>query len=135
MQSRIAIGSGGLWGKGFGRGTQGGGRFLPEARTDFAFAVVAEEQGLAGVAALFAAFGLFWWRLIRAGTYAMHNFGRIFIFGFLLLTAIQFFVNVGMNLGLAPVVGIPLPLISYGGSSLLATFIGIALVLSVRQLR
>lgn len=131
LQSRVAVGSGGLWGKGFGNGTQGSGRFLPEARTDFAFAVVAEEQGLAGVGALLIAFLLFWWRLIRVGSYAMHNFGRIFIFGFSLLTAIQFFLNIGMNMGLAPVVGIPLPFVSYGGSHLTAEFFGLGMVLAI----
>jgi rod shape determining protein RodA len=131
IQSRVAIGSGGFWGKGFGEGSQGAGRFLPESSTDFIFAVIAEEQGLLGVAALFTFFGMLWWRLIWGGRRAGHNFARIVLFGAAWLLVLHFAINVGMNLGLLPVIGLPLPFVSYGGSHVLAEFILVGICLAL----
>lgn len=131
LQSRVAVGSGGLWGKGFGEGSQGTLRFLPEAPTDFIFAVISEEGGLVGVFMLSALFLLLWYRTLRVGLAAQHNFGRLVAFGFMLLTTVHFFINAGMNVGLLPVVGLPLPFVSYGGSHILAEFIGLGIVLAI----
>lgn len=131
IQAQVAIGSGGLWGKGFGEGTQGGKRFLPEAATDFIFAAIAEEQGLFGISVLLTLFGVLWWRLMRLGARAAHNFGRIFIFGYAWLLTIEVFINAGMNVGLFPVVGLPLPFVSYGGSHLLSEFAGLGIVMAI----
>ncbi|MDP3963165.1 MAG: FtsW/RodA/SpoVE family cell cycle protein [bacterium] len=131
IQAKAAIGSGGLFGKGFGQGTQGGRRFLPEASTDFIFAVVAEEQGLAGMVMVLGLFAVVWYRVVKIGSAATHNFARIFAFGYAWLIAIHFFVNVGMNTGLFPVVGLPLPFVSYGGSHIISEFIGLGMVLAI----
>ena len=131
LQSQVAIGSGGFWGKGVGAGSQGANRFLPEAPTDFILAFIVEERGLLAVFMLFACFGVLWYRSLRIGIASRHNFGLLFAFGFVLLTAIHFFMNAGMQTGLLPVVGIPLPLVSYGGSHILASFIGLGVLLAL----
>lgn len=122
IQSLIAIGGGGVWGKGLGRGTQVQLGFLPEAHTDFIFSSFAEEWGLLGIIFLFLLYFIIIWRLTRIITKSKNNFSLLFIFGFLILLTSQFFINIGMNIGLLPITGISLPLFSYGGSGLLLFF-------------
>ena len=131
-QSKIAIGSGGVFGQGIGRGSQTQYGFLPEPQTDFIFAAIAEEFGLAGVAALFALFSVLFWRIMRAAVVSKTNFPRLFASGLGILIAVQFSVNIGMNLGVFPVVGIPLPLVSYGGSSLIAIFAALGILQNIK---
>jgi len=131
IQSKIAIGSGGLWGKGFMKSTQARLRFLPEQQTDFIFSVFVEEWGFAGSLVLFAGYLLLiFWALNIAGR-AKDRFGMITCLGVALFLSLHVVINVGMCLGLLPVVGIPLPLFSYGGSFLLVVFLGIGLLLNV----
>lgn len=121
IQSIIAVGSGGFFGKGLGHGTQSHLRFLPERHTDFIFASLAEELGLLGGCAVVAVLSFLMYRLLSIGARTDNSTNRMIcagIFGFL---AFQTFVNIGMNIGIAPVTGITLPLISYGGSSAIAT--------------
>ncbi|MBI2484789.1 rod shape-determining protein RodA [Candidatus Uhrbacteria bacterium] len=118
-QAMIAVGSGQWFGRGLGFGSQSQLRFIPEAHTDFVAAVVAEELGFVGLTLLCAAFALLFWRLLRLASRAPDDFLRLFLLGTTAVLFIQFFVNVGMNLGLLPVTGITLPFVSYGGSSLI----------------
>ncbi len=130
-QSVVAIGSGGLGGKGLLNGPQTQLGFLPERHTDFVFAVVAEELGFAGGATLVALFGAILARILRAGRRAADPFGALCcagVFGFVAFQSVQ---NIAMTLHLAPVVGIPLPFVSYGGSSMLTSFLAIGLVQAV----
>lgn len=132
IQANIAVGAGGFWGRGFGEGSQSGNKFLPESSTDFIFAAAAEEYGFFGTMAIFALFAALWYRVLGVGYYAMHNFGRLFAFGFALLIATHFFITAGMNLGMLPVIGLPLPFLSYGGSHLLASFLGLGILLAIQ---
>lgn len=132
-QAKIAIGSGGIFGYGFGKGSQTQLGFLPEPQTDFTFAVIAEEFGLLGVTILFLLFFLLLWRIIKIGILANNNFARFFSLGFAISLLIQIFINIGMNLGILPIIGIPLVLISYGGSNLITTFIGFGILQSIRS--
>lgn len=132
-QSKIAIGSGGLFGQGIGKGGQTQYGFLPESQTDFIFAAIAEESGLAGVSAVLILFSILIWRLIKIAFSATTNFPRLFGIGLSILLASQLFVNVGMNLGIVPVIGIPLPLVSYGGSGLIAVFIGLGIAQNMKS--
>ncbi len=131
-QSKIAIGSGGLLGQGFGKGSQTQYGFLTEPQTDFIFASIAEEFGLLGVFILFLLFSFFIWRIFRIGLYASNNFSRFFSIGFAVLIFSQVFINIGVNLGILPIIGISLPLVSYGGSSLLMIFIGLGVLQSIK---
>lgn len=130
-QSKIAIGSGGFLGKGLGRGTQGQFNFLPEKHTDFIFAAIAEEWGLIGVVFLFAAYLMFFWRLMKLIFASGNNFFRLFIAGFGVMIFAQVLINVGMNLGLLPIAGISLPFVSYGGSNLLINFIALGIIQNI----
>lgn len=130
-QSMIAIGSGGIWGKGLGMGTQSQEGFLPESTTDFIFAAIAEELGLVGALFLLFLFGIFFWRLFHISTEAQNNFGRFIVVGISLVFISEIFINIGMTMGLFPVTGIPLPLVSYGGSALITSFIMLGLVQSI----
>jgi rod shape determining protein RodA len=130
-QAKIAIGSGGIWGAGIGSGSQTRYGFLPEAKTDFIFAAIAEEMGFVGVSILFLLFFILVWRILRIIFQSTDNFSRIICSGFLIMVISQVFINIGMNQGLLPIVGIPLPLVSYGGSSLIFTFIGLGLIQSI----
>lgn len=130
-QAQIAIGSGGLLGQGLGRGSQTQLGFLPESQTDFIFAAIAEELGLIGITLLLFLFSILLWRIIKIALKAQTNFSRLFAAGFSLVLISQIFIHIGMNLGILPIVGIPLPLISYGGSSLLATLIGLGILQSM----
>jgi rod shape determining protein RodA len=130
-QASIAIGSGGLWGKGLFQGTQSQLRYLPVRHTDFVFAVLSEELGFAGALVLFAAYAVLFLRLLRIVIIAQDAFGRLLTTGVLAMILFQFSVNVGMNLGLLPVAGLPLPLVSYGPAALLTTMTGIGLAENV----
>ena len=131
-QSKIAIGSGGLLGKGIGKGSQTQYGFLPEPQTDFIFPVLAEETGFLGVSIFFFAFLLLILRIVKIALNSQNNFARLFASGFAFLLFFQSFVNIGMSLGLLPIIGIPLPLVSYGGSQLLAFYIGLGLLESIK---
>jgi rod shape determining protein RodA len=130
-QALIAIGSGGFWGKGLGQGTQSQLRYLPVRHTDFIFSVLAEELGFAGVMFLFALYLVLFLRLIRIILIAPDLFGKLLVTGTLAMILFQMTVNVGMNLGMLPVAGLPLPFISYGPNALLATMIGIGIAENV----
>lgn len=131
-QSIIAIGSGGIWGKGIGKGTQSSLGFLPEGHTDFIFAVIAEQVGFAGVLFLIILFMLLIYRILKTGWLANNNFSRLFSVGFSIVLFFQIGINIGMNMGLLPVVGIPLPFLSYGGSATIINFLGLGILQSIR---
>lgn len=131
IQSTIAIGSGGLLGRGFGRGTQSHLQFLPVFWTDFIFASFAEEWGFIGVLILVFLFLILFISIIQVAVKTKDSFGSLVSIGVFIVFFLQFFVNVGMNLGIMPVTGIPLPLVSYGGSSLLSSAFLLGLVQSV----
>mgnify|MGYP001037572141 CR=1 FL=1 len=136
-QSKIAIGSGGLWGKGFLEGTQIKYGFVPERHTDFIFCTVGEEWGFAGAAVILSLLCLLILRLMRMGERQEEPFGRIYCYSVAAILLFHVLVNVGMTVGLMPVMGIPLPFMSYGGSSLIAftilLFIAVRLDASTRQ--
>lgn len=127
-QAMIAVGSGGLTGKGVGFGSQSQLKFLPEAQKDFIFAVIAEELGLLGVLLILGFYSLFFFRCIAALKNINNDFGIYFIIGAAGLIFIQMFINIGMNMGIMPVVGLPLPFVSYGGSSLLSLLILVGVI-------
>ncbi|MEO8065803.1 MAG: rod shape-determining protein RodA [Candidatus Doudnabacteria bacterium] len=131
LQSIIAVGSGSFTGRGVGRGLQSQLKFLPERQTDFIFASTAEELGLFGSLFILGMFGILLFRLIRAMQYARDNFGMYLTLGIFFMLLTQILINVGMNIGLLPVTGIPLPLLSYGGSSLITTMAALGLAQSV----
>lgn len=132
-QSTVAIGSGELFGKGIGYGTQSKLLFLPEYETDFIFAAFAEEWGLFGVLLLFSLFGVVVWRLLKHAADGASNFERLFAAGVCVLFVAHFFVHIGMNIGLLPVTGTTIPFLSYGGSHLLTEFIAIGMVMGMRR--
>jgi rod shape determining protein RodA len=134
-QSKIAIGSGGLAGKGLGKGPQTNLSYVPEQHTDFIFTVVGEELGFFGSSLLLVLFGIVVWRTWRAAALSKDLFGTLVCVGVLSMLVFQVFENAGMTMGIMPITGIPLPLFSYGGSSVIATFIGIGLVLNVHMRR
>lgn len=131
-QAKIAIGSGGILGKGFGRGSQTQYGFLPLPQTDFIFAAFSEEFGLVGVTMLLFLFSILIWRISKIAVSAQANFSRLFASGVSIVLISQIFIHIGMNLGLLPIIGISLPLVSYGGSSLIATFIGLGILQSIK---
>jgi rod shape determining protein RodA len=133
QQARIAIGSGGLLGKGLFHGTQTQGRFIPEQQTDFVFTVAGEELGLVGGAGIIAALGVVLWRGLRIAQNATDGFGRLVAAGVVSWFAFQSFVNIGMTLGIMPVTGLPLPFVSYGGSSMFANLMAVGLLLNVHM--
>ncbi len=130
IQSKIAVGSGGLFGKGFLKGTQGYLEFLPEKHTDFIFTLFSEEFGFLGSLVLLLIYAIIIFRVVRIGYQSRSFFGRLFCFGFASAIFIYISVNMCMVLGLLPIVGSPLPIMSYGGSSMLATMIGFSIVMS-----
>ena len=132
IQSKIAIGSGGLSGKGFLKGTQGYLEFLPEKHTDFIFTLFSEEHGFIGSLTLLFIYGVIIYRVIDIGKNARSFFGKLFCFGFASSIFVFITVNMSMVLGLLPIVGSPLPIMSYGGSSMLATMIGFSIVMSTK---
>ena len=132
IQSKIAIGSGGLEGKGFLKGTQSYLDFLPEKHTDFIFTLFSEEFGFLGSIVLLLIYSIIIIRIIRIGAISRSNFAKLFCFGFAFAIFIYIVVNLSMVLGLVPIVGSPLPIMSYGGSSMLATMIGFGIVMSAK---
>ncbi len=133
FQSTIAVGSGQWFGKGIGYGTQSRLEFLPEYETDFIFAAFAEEWGFVGVIIIFALYGLIIWRLVQSAILSASNFESLFAIGVALIFGAHFFVHVGMNMGLLPVTGLPLPFMSYGGSHLVVEFLGLGMVMGMRR--
>jgi len=131
IQSMIAIGSGGLFGKGFLEGTQVRLHFLPEQHTDFIFSVLAEEFGLLGVAILLILYGLLIARMLSIASHAHTRFGSLLVTGISAIFLLYAFVNIGMVSGILPVVGVPLPFISYGGSALLTMVTALGIVMRV----
>ncbi len=131
IQSKIAVGSGLLWGKGLFAGTQGVLRFVPEHHTDFIFSVVGEELGFVGSVALLGLFLLWLVRGVRVATVARDRFGALAAVGIVSMVAFHVFVNVGMTVGMMPITGIPLPFISYGGSALMTMIWATALLLNI----
>jgi rod shape determining protein RodA len=134
-QSKIAVGSGGWTGKGLFAGTQSQLNFLPAKHTDFVLAVVAEELGFVGSAVVVGLFYFLFWRGIRGARASQDRLGSCICLLVVAWLAGQFFVNVGMVLGVLPTIGVPLPLMSYGGSALMAAFAGVALVVNVQSRR
>ena len=134
-QAEIAIGSGGLTGVGFLKGSQTNLDYVPEQHTDFVFTVVGEEFGFAGAAVLLSLYGLLLWRAFRVAMLSRDPFGSYLAAGIASMLALQMFVNVGMNVGIMPITGIPLPFVSYGGSSLLLNFAAVGLLLNVHMRR
>ncbi len=132
QQSKIAIGSGGLFGQGIGKGSQTQYGFLPESQTDFIFSALAEETGLIGVLALLFIFSVFFWRIFKIALNAKTNFGRLFAVGLAINLILQIFIHIGMNLGILPIVGISLPLVSYGGTNLITVFIGLGILQNIK---
>ncbi len=128
IQSRVAIGSGGWFGKGFTEGTQKRLAFLPEQHTDFIFSVVGEEWGFLGVTLVLLAFGLIFWRLVRIAERSSDPFASLVPFGLFGSWFAHVLVNVGMTVGIMPITGIPLPFVSYGGSFLLVNLLAMAIV-------
>lgn len=134
-QSKVAIGSGQFLGKGYLQGTQGPFRFLPEKHTDFIFSVFAEEWGFAGSVVLLIVYLALILRGLDTARKAKDEFGSLLAMGISFMFAIYFFVNVGMTLGIMPVVGIPLPFMSYGGTSLIANFVAAGVLINIRTRR
>lgn len=134
-QTKITIGSGKIFGEGLGKGSQVQYGFLPEPHTDFIFSVIAQEWGLAGISVFFAAYITLIWRILKIAIQSDSNFPRLFAVGFAIILITQFTINIGMNLSLLPVVGIYLPFVSYGGSGLIANFVSLGILQSIKVRR
>ena len=132
IQSKIAVGSGGFYGKGYLKGTQAYLEFLPEKHTDFIFTLFSEEFGFIGSLILLTIYAFIIYRVIKIGSESRSFFGRLFCYGFASSIFIYITVNMSMVLGLLPIVGSPLPIMSYGGSSMMATMLGFGIVMSVK---
>jgi rod shape determining protein RodA len=129
-QSKVAIGSGQLTGRG-DKATQTRLDFVPERHTDFIFAVIGERYGFVGAAFVLSLYALLFWRALRITTLSKNSYGTLVAGGIAVALLFQTFVNVGMNLGIMPITGIPLPLMSYGGSSVVATFLAVGVLQSI----
>jgi rod shape determining protein RodA len=132
IQSKIALGSGGLWGKGFLQGTQGHLDFLPEKQTDFIFTMIGEEFGLVGAIAVITLLLLITWGALLIGLRCKHQYGRLVAFGIACNFFLYCFVNIAMVMGVIPVGGVPLPLISHGGSAMITTMVAFGILMSVQ---
>jgi len=135
IQSMVAVGSGQLFGKGFGHGSQSQLNFLPEKHTDFIFAVISEEMGFFGSAIIFILFGFLFYRMKETARLARDNLGYLITVGVMTMIFLQMFINIGMNVGIMPVAGVPLPLLSYGGSSLVVTLAALGIVQNIYSKR
>jgi len=133
FQSTIAVGAGGIMGKGLGFGTQSRLKFLPQPQADFVFAAYAEEWGLVGSFLILLLYGLVIWRILYRATLGAYNFETLFGMGIAIFFMSHILINIGMNLGLMPVTGIPLPFMSYGGSHLLFEFAGLGILMSMNR--
>lgn len=134
IQSTIAVGSGQIFGRGLGSGTQSRLQFLPEFRTDFIFAAISEELGLVGALVILGLYGYLIFYLLKISRHTGDSFGCLIIYGVVTMILFQGFVNIGMNVGILPIAGITLPLVSYGGSSLIVTLICLGLSASVANM-
>jgi rod shape determining protein RodA len=132
-QAKIAIGSGGIFGQGLFKGSQTQYGFLPEPQTDFIFSVIAEETGLIGVSVLLMLFLVLIWRIFKIAVNSQSNFPRLFSIGLIIILISQIFINIGMNLGILPIIGISLPLVSYGGSNLIAILAGLGIIQNIKN--
>ena len=132
IQSKIAVGSGGIFGKGFLQGSQSYLDYLPEKHTDFIFTLFSEEFGFLGSLILLIIYALIIYRISKIGSNSRNNFARLFCFGFAAAFFVYVTVNMSMVLGLLPIVGAPLPIMSYGGSSMLAIMTGLGIVMSCK---
>ncbi len=132
IQSMIAVGSGQVWGKGLGYGSQTHLHFLPEAETDFIFAAFAEEWGFAGVLIMLTILFIVLWRSIAISQSSADNFSRLYALGFAAYVFVQSFIHIGMNMGVLPITGITLPFVSYGGSSLVTLLIGVGILQNIK---
>ena len=132
IQSKIAVGSGGIAGKGFLKGSQSYLDYLPEKQTDFIFTLFSEEFGFVGSVMLLIIYALIIYRIFLIGNDSRNNFSRLFCFGFAAAFFIFVTVNMSMVLGLLPIVGAPLPIMSYGGSSMLSIMMGLGIVMSCK---
>ena len=132
IQSKIAVGSGGLFGKGFLKGTQSYLEFLPEKHTDFIFTLFSEEFGFFGSVLLLLIYAVIIYRVIKIGIISRSYFAKLFCYSFGASLFVYIVINMSMVLGLLPIVGSPLPIMSYGGSSMLATMIGFGIVMSAK---
>lgn len=135
IQSQIGIGSGGILGKGFCKGTQVAGGFIPESHTDFIFAVVGEEWGFIGAVFLLALYGILIYKIVNIAKTSKDLFGSIVCIGVVSTLMFSILQNIGMTIGVAPITGITLPYMSYGGSSLISNFMGLAMVLNIGMRR
>lgn len=135
QQAQIAIGAGGLFGRGYLNGTQTNLDFVPEQHTDFVFTVVGEELGFVGATVLLALYAVLLWRGFRTALMSRDGFGTLLSMGIVTMFAFQVFVNVGMTMGIMPVTGIPLPLVSYGGTSMIVNWLAVGLLLNVHMRR
>ncbi|MEK7140340.1 MAG: rod shape-determining protein RodA [Patescibacteria group bacterium] len=133
FQSTIAVGSGQIFGKGLGFGTQSRLKFLPEYQTDFIFAAFAEEWGFIGSILILVLYALVLWRILLTASLGAFNFEILFCLGIAIFFTSHILINIGMNLGLLPVTGIPLPFMSYGGSHLLTEFAGLGILMSMKR--
>jgi rod shape determining protein RodA len=134
-QSKLAVGAGGVTGRGLFRGTQTNLAFVPEQHTDFIFTAIAEETGFLGALLLVGLFAFLMWRGLRIAVMAKDRFGMVLAAGLTGMLAFQVFVNVGMTVGVMPITGIPLPFVSYGGSSLIASFAAVGLLMNIHMRR
>ncbi|HEY7280651.1 MAG TPA: rod shape-determining protein RodA [Actinomycetota bacterium] len=134
-ESEITVGSGGWSGTGYLHGTQTNLNFVPEQHTDFIFTVIGEEFGFVGAAVLLVLYALLLWRAIRIAALSKDRFGTYLAAGIASMFAIQMFVNIGMTVGIMPITGIPLPFVSYGGSSLVASYVAVGLLLNIHMRR
>ncbi len=131
IQSMVSVGSGGIMGKGIGHGSQSQLNFLPEKHTDFIFAVIAEESGFLGSTFVLILYAILFYRIKKIAEFAEDNFSYLLASGILIMFSLQIFINIGMNIGIVPVAGIPLPFLSYGGSSLVTSFISLGILLNI----
>ena len=132
IQSKIAVGSGGIFGKGFLQGSQSYLDYLPEKHTDFIFTLFSEEFGFLGSVSLLLIYALIIYKIIKIGNISKSNFAKLYCFGFATAFFVYVVVNLSMVLGLLPIVGAPLPIMSYGGSSMLAIMLGLGIVMSCK---
>ncbi|MBU1136949.1 rod shape-determining protein RodA [Patescibacteria group bacterium] len=132
-QSLIAVGSGRILGQGEEGSSQAGLKFLPEQHNDFIFATLSEQRGLAGVFVLLALYAFFFWRIVKIALVSSNNFSRLFAAGFMAMIFSQAVINIGMNVGVLPITGLTLPLVSYGGSSLISIFLGLGILESIKS--
>ena len=133
IQSMIAVGSGRIWGKGMGYGSQSHLNFLPEAEADFIFAAFTEEWGFVGTITLLTLLSIMLWRIIRIGKCCADNFSHLYTLGFAALLFTQSFIHIGANMGILPITGITLPFASYGGSSMVTLLIGTGIVQNINM--